>query len=167
MPHDIGNNGAKKPESTHDEKYERVDYRSHDEGHNNDLYPDYHDMLDDGPEEDEPPLPADLEPKVVEMWQTRWRASRWGYAKGNHRGRLKHIYDPKTHTVVHTYFIPGQHCHNGNDTRRFRRDDTSGKVLGHNHRHTFSFYDIVKQESITPVLVEDRHGRYRKFRVGR
>ena len=67
---------------------------------------------------------------------------------------------------VSQYWTQAQRCHGGTDNRRCRRDDETGKIIGHNHRRRFHDYDTSRKE-LRPIAINlyDADGIPRRIRV--
>lgn len=111
------------------------------------------------------PKSSSSEPEVEEVWKAQWQKVSYNCANLNRRGRETMVRDRETWKIVDSYHIPGQRCHGGNDTRRFRRDDTSGKLLGNSHRRPSN--STIRQMCLVAVNVSNGDNRVRRFRVSR
>lgn len=102
------------------------------------------------------------EPEVVEKIVSVPRSySCSGY---NWKSRLRREYDRESWTVTREYFSQARRCHGGTDNRRYRRNDTTGKVIGNNHRCRMFDYDTRKLVPVA-VFLYNGDGTYRRLRI--
>ncbi|MFC1612684.1 hypothetical protein ACFL29_02435 [Patescibacteria group bacterium] len=105
-------------------------------------------------EEDDTASDDNNELEVEEVWRSRKCTVSCNSTNANRRGRKKEILNRDTWETTTIVFIAGQHCHGGNDTRRLRRNDETGKMLGGNHRRPYT--DTILEDCLTRIIVANR-----------